>query len=708
MPRVRKFEDDLILKSFSEGKLYFKGESVRLTSCQDIELTRLIDGNFCGYIIDGSHTVFNWSKKKTRNGTKYFVFEQRRDDENTLIGLHIQLFDSFDSVDISSEFDIEFEFDFILNDDYCYLSTGFEPLDDNHLFFTVGFPDEEVVKCYLLSMLSMSHRYLGNYEYYPSNSDYIVLVRYEMGNPMLFHYNFSPDDIDENHEPFIAPLDYYYHDTIICRNANCACFALKGNENFEKLVLVDSMCHQVDLLQRFPSLKHYLKGHFSDFFIFHLSESSMYLLFVHETNCIAVMIDENGQRSTSGQLGCSSSIITERKYIDLSLNDFNYENCTIYGCDVTGAYGVLKWRESSNEILFLTSIFPEKVYFDGVLHSRNYDNCTHCFFFLKEKRMIVVRDVGMFFAAHNECKYSEICYNPVGEFSLICEVMKDFEPKILKIHWEENSTTAIITELYDGDGYFGIAAGQVVSVAVDNFNGPKIYLGKTKILELPPEDFLVHADGSSFNQTAVIVTDCSVHFFLFLDESEGDVRIQKHVMMYDITDLIRVTPAKYFLEDSKSQLFNVESLDADGGTVHHLYCLDWESEIFFEPITLSESFVSFVGDSWIRVVDGVIKANVVDGYLKTRFRSNHVLDIPTDLVDEQRFPNNIHQQFDYNFETKMMSLITLNVEEDPESECPMVEMYHMPSFIAEADVVQYHMPGYDEYHRGRIVLNDCE
>ncbi|KAL0237613.1 hypothetical protein PCE1_001007 [Barthelona sp. PCE] len=223
MPRVRKFEDDLVMKAYPEGQMIFEGKGVRLLSSRENKDISLIESaiegkDFVGYVEDTCKPLKYTSKLKA--GESYMIIEKLFEDR-ILTHLDILLFDHIMSDEHTSR-RIRFPFD---NIGRFQISRIF-PMDENHLLFTISYTvnNRQVILCYILNVLTDEYRCLGEYSFQSSfqsiiNSNYILLKKCQ--DDTIWHYNFSVDDMDEAHEPDIEQLHGVHLEHFGCLNSDC-------------------------------------------------------------------------------------------------------------------------------------------------------------------------------------------------------------------------------------------------------------------------------------------------------------------------------------------------------------------------------------------------------------------------------------------------------------------------------------------------------
>ncbi|KAL0233669.1 hypothetical protein PCE1_002179 [Barthelona sp. PCE] len=208
MPRVRKFEEDLVMQDYPEGQMIFEGEGVRLLSSRENKDISLIESaiegkGFVGYVEDTRKPLQHTSK--LRAGESYMIIEQLFDDNNFLAHFDILLFSEIMSAEHTRR---RMPFPLEMNN-FRRLCRKVFPMDENHLLFTISdidiFNNRQVRQCYILNVLTEEYRCLGDYDSQSTkNSNYILLRKYQ--DNFIWHYNFSVDDMDEAHEPDIEQL----------------------------------------------------------------------------------------------------------------------------------------------------------------------------------------------------------------------------------------------------------------------------------------------------------------------------------------------------------------------------------------------------------------------------------------------------------------------------------------------------------------------
>ncbi|KAL0232468.1 hypothetical protein PCE1_002809 [Barthelona sp. PCE] len=711
MPRIRKFEDDLIIGSFSEGQIFFEGQGVRMVKTrEDTHIKYLIDTvdgeEFCGYVEKMCEPMqYNYKRKA---GAGFMLIQLHFEEGNRLTELEIKYFNEINSDEYSTR-RIRFPFD-DLNNMETYISSEFIPLDENHIFFTITYVDEEhqngqATYCNILNIITEQNRYIvGEYELYSLNTifstGFLILTRFEEDDFLLFHYNFCVDDMDDTHEPDIVQLEgFHNHICIGCYNAECVCFAV-FNEGFEELIIFDRQRNRVDLLERFPQLRDIKTNYFSSFALFTLTQDVFSALFNDGSVCTVVHIKDGKLKTSTGDLGIYDVRCADAKLIDL-MNSFHDEKCQFYGvCCATAVYGNTKFRNISNEVMHLQNFWPHSVMYDGTARFSDYSRKRQCYFYFKEKRVVIHKSV---MTKNNLVNYSELSMHPVEEdhFFMVAQTYGiQEESEIVKIHWEGSESKPIITPYeHVGLNCIGLVFGLTFTIEYSE-NICQGYICNTKVLELPPNEHINYCKPLVSGNYVCVNCTGSTHFLQILI-NENDVEVQKHITLHHNHAVTNVIYSHHLLTETPDHQLFVMYRYNDDGEEQCLHCLDWSTGNFLEPILLykfsnvgeGNCFSNFIGDSYIRVDKGINKVSIVNGVIEMQFFTNTFLpNITNDMNNNLNLPNNVVQEMKYEEETKTMVLKTYNVEEDPESINPTVETFHLPSFLAEASIVEYHMP----------------
>ncbi|KAL0232212.1 hypothetical protein PCE1_002554 [Barthelona sp. PCE] len=721
MPRIRKFEDDLIIGAFPEGQIIFEGQGVRMVKTrEDTHLHNLIDAvdgeEFCGYVEETCETLQYYYKRKA--GAGYMIVEQHFSEDNRLTELEIMYFNEINS-DEHTKRKIRFpeDLDNLLN----YVSSEFVPLDDNHIFFAITEVDQdqnvETTHCYILNIRTEQYRCLGEYNHYSistCSSQYLLMSNYENGFS-IFHYNFCVDDMDEAHELDIVQLEGVHNQNCIgCYNVDCVCFSTFG-ERLEELIIFDRQRNRVDLLERFPQLRDMKTNYCSYFALFTLTQDKFSALFYDGSICTVVHIENGELKSTTGDISSYIAHCDDLKQINLA-NSFHNEQCQFFGtCNATGVYGPIKFRKINNEVIRLQNIRPHRVMYDGTAHFADSSMKRQCYFYFKEKRIVTHKSVLTDDSFMFEKNYRELSMHPVEEehFFMIAQCnTRQGASEIVKIHWEGSESKPIITPFEnDAINYNSLVLGLPFFIEY-NENVCQGYLGNTKILELPPNEYINICKPSVTGSSVCVSCTNSIHFLQLLINN-NDVEVQKHITFHHGDDVSSVVYCHHPLTDTADhQLFVTYKCNNDGEE-QYLHCLDWSTGNFLEPVLIykysdvgevdeefldGNYFFNFIGDSYIQVDQGINKVSIVNGVIEMRFFTNTILPNIGNDIRSLNLPNNVVQEVIYEEETKTMVLKTYKVEEDPESTNPTVERFHLPSFLAEASIVEYHMPNYHEHY----------
>ncbi|KAL0238858.1 hypothetical protein PCE1_004549 [Barthelona sp. PCE] len=713
MPRVRKFEDDLIMHAYPEGQLIFEGWGlILLKSREYISLIEsAIEGkDFAGYVEDTGEPLKYIFKLKA--GESYMIIDELY-DSYFLTHLDILLFNDIRSVEHIRR-RIPFPFEMIKS-----LSSRIIPMDENHLLFTIS----DAVnfrggrKCYILNVLTDEYRCLGEYAIHSNinsniNSNYILLRKCQ--DYTIWHYNFSVDDVDESHEPDIEQLHGVHLEHFRCLNSDCICSVRFRDQEIDELIIFDCQRNQVNLTERFPQLKGLNIKKNSKIALLTLTQDDLSMVFI-DLRFVEVIHIENGElKMSEGEGNWYNVDCHSIKHIDLNDNYFCNEDCVFYGTDRrTKRCGPIKFRAVNNEVFRLDSLQPKRIFFDGIAEIYDFEASIRYYFFFKERKLIVLHENDKF--SHTRYKILSVQPNEAGDFFVIAAVRSEEEEFYVRIHWNDSESEPIITHLpHCGTEYCGLIKGLPVNVDFcEEDDSGLVYLGEEILLELPPNVKVIRVHDSIKSASAYILCSNAIHFFLF-DVNEYDV-ISEYIVdvcddEFDDTYNVEVYFNPHFLAaPPRYQLFIVYTSSMDGVT-QFLHCYDWDyaeylDTVIYHDIASEEEghkFLNFVGDSYIHVRGGIIKAYIEDGAIKTRFFTNNNLPhFPQTNVKQNQdhnLPNNVVQDMSYKKETKTMVLKTYNVEEDPQSMNPNVETFHLPSFMAEASIFEYHVPHYHRHY----------
>ncbi|KAL0239231.1 hypothetical protein PCE1_004922 [Barthelona sp. PCE] len=704
MPRVRKFEDDLIIRAYPEGQLIFEGHGLRLLKSRentDISLIEsAIEGkDFVGYV-DGIH--LEYISKFRSSDTGWISVQENYDNKGMFVDLTVLFFKEITSNEYTS-----INIPFPLHQDQ-YLSSDVLPLDDKHLFFSISETNddmhEEVTRSYILNIQSKEYRCLGDFSYFISseiNPKFIVLNSFEDNS--IYHYNFSVDDMNESHEPDLERLeDVYQSSYVTCCNANCVCFGKFSNNGLLDMIIVDTQRNYVSLMERFPQLKALRMSYFFWMSLFTLTQNVLIMIVSDGLLCTVVHIEGGEMKMSEGRLSFFDIRCNYIKDIDLE-SDFHHDDCVFYGgCNDTGAYGSIQYRCINSDVMQLTNLQPVEIFHDGIacFCSSGFD--TQYFFYLKEKKIVILRNVSS--NSNFQLKYSQLSVHPEEDnfFVMAERYGRGQNKRLVKIEWECSESKPIITEYGQGGSNFrNIILGLSFSTDYLDDYTLILYVGDTMVLELPPQTNITHC-CSFAGDLAAFFCDNAVHFVQLIING-NDVEVQKHITFdYDIEGLHVQLNNLPMVETADHHLFIVHK-DYENCQLQYLHCLDWSTGCFLKPILLYDfsnsdgasegrCFIGFLGDSYLHVEGGIIKVFIEDGVIKTRFFTND--DIPCINNASLNQPNNVVQSATFEAETKSMVLRTYNVEEDPESTNPKVETFYIPSFIAEASIIEFHMPNY--------------
>ncbi|KAL0233609.1 hypothetical protein PCE1_002122 [Barthelona sp. PCE] len=694
MPRVRKFEDDLIIRAYPEGQLIFEGEGVTLIKSREITEIGLIesaieDKDFVGYVEDTRKPLKYTSK--LRAGESYMIIEQLFDDSNFLTHLDILLFS-----DIMSDEHTRRRIPFPLEmNNFRRPYRKIFPMDENHLLFTISdtVNNRQVRQCYILNVLTEEYRCLGDYDSQSNiNSNYILLKKCQ--DDTIWHYNFSADDMDEAHEPDIEQLDGVHLEHFRCLNSDCIFSVLQGHR-YGELVIFDSQRNQINLTERFPQLKGLNISRDSNFALLTLTQDVLSMVFIGSG--IKVIHIENGElKMSEGEVNLDNVRCNDLKHIDLNDNSFR-DDCIFFGTDRrTKRYGRIKFRPVDNEVFRLNSLQPKRIFFDGIMEVYDDNASIRYYFLFKERKLIVLRGCRKPFS-HTSCEILLVHPNEGDDFIVLTEVNGCAYGKLCWTGSESKPITTILPHC----GSINHCFIQGLPLNVDR---GLVYLGSELIVELPRNIRVKGVHSLRFDYSACIVFGEANHFFRF-NVNGYDVDVQNHIVFESEYSCDVYFNPRPLAETPDHQLFVVH-VRSRVVTTQHLHCLDWSTGSFLEPVLLWKGsyddgteegnyFRNFVGDSYIHVRGGIIKVYVEHGTIKTRFFTNNNFPY-VNIIHDPNLPNNVIQDMSYEEETKTMVLKTYNIEEDPESINPTVESFHLPSFLAEASIVEYHMPDYHE------------
>ncbi|KAL0233729.1 hypothetical protein PCE1_002236 [Barthelona sp. PCE] len=245
MPRIRKFEEDLIIKAYPEGQMIFEDHGLRLLkSRENTDITPIestVEGkNFVGYVESVREPLKYFSKRKTGR-TRYVFVEKIFNDDGILLEFNILFFNDIMSDDHTS---IRIPYPFV-NSPTKFLSSNIVPLNEDHLLFTIKDTDNRLVKqCYILNVLTEKYRCLGEYTSITTKSSNFIVLKKPQDNS-IWHYKFSTDDMDEAHNPDIKQIDGIHSRFYKCLNSDCICSARIKNHKIDELTILDSQSNQI-------------------------------------------------------------------------------------------------------------------------------------------------------------------------------------------------------------------------------------------------------------------------------------------------------------------------------------------------------------------------------------------------------------------------------------------------------------------------------
>ncbi|KAL0239045.1 hypothetical protein PCE1_004736 [Barthelona sp. PCE] len=475
----------------------------------------------------------------------------------------------------------------------------------------------------------------------------------------------------------------------------------------EDMIIIDCQRNRVNLTERFPQLKS-LNISLQSFGIITLSQDICTMIIfecpMSLLNCLYCVIVhvENGElHMSSGTMELNDPICDHFNHIDLTQDSFHHEDFVLYGtCSNTGSFGPIKYSYVENEVMRLCGLSSELVFFDGIPKFYDDVQLNQYFFYLKEKKIVVLKEHD----DDSEIKFTVISTHPFSSdeddfyvFSMKRSGDRSTR-KIVKIHWVGKEYLPIITDLpHGGKKCADFLLGLPLCIDYDNLGNCLVYLGNTVILELTANKKVYEYCDSTANNSVCILCSDSLHFLQFI-VNKCDVEVQKH-FFFEHNDNIA---EKYYnprpmIEIHDHHLFVIEKRDSKND---YLCCLDWSSGNFLEPVLLHDHSVDdnrfryFVGDACLKMEHGIVQVSIFNGVIEKVFLHNENLPNIENEMNILNLPNDIVQSTIYDEETKTMVLRTFNVKDDPRSTNPTVEAFHIPSFLAEASIVEYHMPNY--------------
>ncbi|KAL0232278.1 hypothetical protein PCE1_002620 [Barthelona sp. PCE] len=694
MPRIRRYEDDLIVNSHPEGRIIFEGQGVTLLSSEpeifDISRIETFEGKeFIGFVGDIQKEPLKYiSKQKVETG---FIIVKKIGAE-----FEILFFDSITSDEYTSK---RVPFPLELNG---RISKKFIPLDANHFLFTML--SNHSKHCYLFSTLTEQHRYLGEFDF-SVTADYSFVLLKKLEDDSIWHYNFTVDDMDELRELDIKQLDGVNEHTICsCANSDCVLYVSFGS-GIEQMIIIDRQRNRVDLIERFcEQLKNVKIDYFTNFVLFTLTENVFTAMFSSSLFCTLIHIENGELKMSCGEMKYCVSCIHS---IHLNLtNDFCDRDCVIYGASKrTGVCGSIKFRSSHNEVLRLNKLCPLNIYFNGIVHYSD-DDSRHYFFFFKEKKIIIVKDVkkkNLLPIFHKVISYhvSKDCH-----FYVMLESSgKEQGTNYTKIQWKDCDIRPIVEDIPSirGSEFFCFILGLPINTIYDDDENCLIYLGDTLILELDEDNLIYNVFGTITGDSVCIYCTESIHFFRFLIEN-NNVKVEKHIIIDHDYNISQIHFFPHPMDTINHQLFVVDEY-GDDFEMKYLYCLDWSTESVLEPFTLFKqsldgeelvnlNFKGFVSNSHIRLDSGVARVSIFEGAITLDVFNNSILPHVENIYTDLNQPNGVIQTATYEAYTKSVVLNTYNIEEDPESTNTEIDTFHLPSFLSETFIVEYCMPYY--------------
>ncbi|KAL0232173.1 hypothetical protein PCE1_003169 [Barthelona sp. PCE] len=703
MPRLRNFEDDLILASHPEGKIVFEEKSLRMYSTQEVENISFIDSaieghSFSGHV-EGSYDLSERTVKYILSDE--FVSIEDVYEMNDLVGHKIKFFKEITS-DVHKELYVPFPFQIEHPDMFV---RDFFPMQDEYFIFSIEDWNICETRSYLFNVITKQYRLVTDYEYqiidFNSKSVFFLLSQ---GADTYYQYIFSKEDINEAKEPDLDEITgVINHSFVKCFNAECICF-INGNETLEKMILVDCYRNSIDLIERFPQLKTIGMDSFTHFGLINLTQHLFTMVLLREEFLLTVIHIENDHlMMSSGDIGCQNPMCSHKKLINVNEIFFD-EECIFYGhSNSSSVFGPLRFINANNEVINLSNLCRSMIFFNGILQFVEKFQ-TNYYLYLREKKIII-------FKSNKKMKENDILCNdtvvfPAGDCFFVMATVKDSENLITaRIHWERSQAAPIITNIPCGGtklkGYmFGLPLSYSDDGVVTNY-----FLGEKKIFSTRNVYYGISYFTSFSNESASACIFCiSLYFFKFSIDKHK-VEIQKHVEFNANHQISRVYFNPYLMEETGYQLFVVQYIDENLRIRQYLYCLDWVSERFFEPILLyneadleGDRFYDFLGSEYMRMDSGIARISILNEIIEVIVIRN--AEFPhRDHDQDLNLPSNIAQTSSYDDNTKTITLRTFNIDKDPHSTNPTVETFHLPSFLAEASVFEYYMPDYYEKWR---------
>ncbi|KAL0238917.1 hypothetical protein PCE1_004608 [Barthelona sp. PCE] len=572
------------------------------------------------------------------------------------------------------------------------LEYQFEVLDENHLFLHFFGSN----RCFLFNMLTEQHRLIGCYRPVLCDARFVML----RNGSNLYHYNFSVDDMDVTHEPDIEQLDVIGQKVYLCHNADCICFANlssgTASHQISTLTIFDRQRNRVELMERFPQLRDLNNNMISDFCLLTLTQDVLSIIFWRKKVCTIVHIENGILKESSGKMVVSlRSLCCESiKHVDLE-NSFFDEDCVCYSSyiNMNNTFGRIRFKSMNSNVIRLKNLLPKNISYDGIVC---FNEQVPYYFYLKEQKVIILRTRS----CNNVIQEGELKYKiksthtaTEGNFFVLAERYSGKKLQdMVKIHWQDSSSP-IVTIL---PGFKFVKMVQGIPLTYNSVNGRcQVFLGRTMIVELSKtmRESIVYS--SNTENTACIYCSDSIHFLKFKLHIGDEVEILKYISLERKNSKISFNPSSLVDTANDHQIFVLHS-KIKKCRVQYLYCLDWANECFLEPVLLfkyrkngevlqGNSFQDFICGSHLQVDQRIVEVSIVNGSIETS--NNDCIHI-----DNEYQSKNTEQSAEYNAETKSIVLKTNTV----------IETFHLPTFLAEADIFEYHMPDYSLPNRREL------
>ncbi|KAL0234504.1 hypothetical protein PCE1_001540 [Barthelona sp. PCE] len=677
MPRYKPFEEQLMIKSAMDGEIRLK-PSLKLLRNRGEEIPiHMTDTHFIADVEPGVVRRVTQRRRlhhRNQDNTHYWI-KCTRSKQGLISDFTVHLFPN-------------------ANGECMHQSTHTLPenldvftnvlmLDQHHVIYSAYVGDNDQTNTYIQSLLMDNRiRCLENYSLRQlSKADFILLVR-EFHDEIFCIYKYSPDDLNEDIECEMCVLNDVgdFRNYVVCMNARCVCFINFGNGIFTNFIIFDEHGNRIDIIQRFPAFTRVKPMHILQLIIFKLTDNSLSIMIGNLKHVMTVSIDGSNEPCiTVGCLNCYNMCAEVKHDINLSVDFIDDPN--LYGSNIiNNSVGVIHCFDRSNRIIDLLFVYPRFNYMGNIVQMKEHTDSKNYIFYFKENTIVVFNSIGHAFCTSQSAYSRFYCVTRLHpKKNCLTAFTKLNSFKHAKLCWnnlEDMQESHHISYNYHKQWIFG---DFILNVRDNN-----LCINETVLI--PMENGMYNSCEEGQMNTLAVNFLTGTYFFMLINEQQ--VEVKKQLYLQNV--FAHLCP--WFMDDG-IQLIVVLT----GKFINAVHYIDWSNTTISDPIVFENSeeyiFQRFISDSSIRTLNGIMDFYLEDG-IQMRYKEK--TSYPIKGKYNINCDNGVQETVKYNRNTRIMKFSTHFLQRDTLNTVVSECSYHIPSFIAGAQIKYLDTPNWNE------------